>query len=270
MQTQVNLKLQYQNQIVSISPFVQLQMGLKAGQTIIKLENYSIICSPYKISLDGAYLVAVFSKDEIVFFQRFINSLAGLSLVFQIGNNQNPVKIFARCIIKSLNAMKGRDALGLIEVSFKPCPPDLENLLIDYFMFEDRLKVEYDDFKGKSIPITADSSKLMGYNNYTQINYDACISKVAVFSLASDSIDFLVPMNGPTLEQGKPLSIKLFFQKYQFSVPGIINDLAILKNGIQKVKANIQFSPELVSIIEQYRFNERLAIHKKQENLAAL
>ncbi len=262
MQTHADLRAQFENAVASITPFAQARMGLKPGQTVVKIDTYNIVCVPYKVSMGGAVLIASFSREELAFFQRFVNGMAGLTLIFQPGSSANPLKIFARCLLKSVNAMKGRESVGLIEVGFKPCPPDLESILIDYFMLQDRLKVEYEDFKGKPISINPTSAKAMGYNNYTMLSYEGTQVKVATFALASDSLDFLVPMNGPVLDQGKPVQAKLFFQSFQFVVAGSLSEVVRLQNGVQKIRATLQFSAELVSIIEQYRFAERFVSQK--------
>jgi len=232
-------------------------MGLKPGQTIVKVDTYSIVCMPYRLSMNGAVLIASFSREELAFFQRYVNGLAALTLIFQPGNSPNPLKIFARCVLRSVSPMKGRESVGLIDVAFKPCPPDLLSILIDYFMLMDRLKVEYEDFKGKLISINPDNAKAMGYNNYCLLIQAGVESKVALFALASDTLGFLVPVNGPKLEQGKPMQMKLFFRSFQFTVPGVLANVAVLPNGVQKVMATVQYSAELVSIIEQFRFAER-------------
>ncbi len=264
MQTQTDLRAQYENETAAINPFAQARMGLKPGQTMVKLDTYNIICVPYRLSMKGAVLIASFSREELAFFQRYVNGLAGLTLIFQPGSSQNPLKIFARCFLKSVSPMKGRESIGLIDVVFKPCPPDLLSILIDYFMLLDRLKVEFDDFKGKLISINPDSAKAMGYNNYSVLIQNGEQAKVALFTLASDTLGFLVPMNGPQLEQGLAVQMKLFFQSFQFTVSGAISNVTRLQNGVQKVMVSIQYAPELVSIIEQYRFSERFSAKTAQ------
>jgi hypothetical protein len=258
--TPQNIYAQFENETASITPFAQAKMGLKAGQTLVKLDTYNIVCVPYKLSMGGAVLIASFSKDELAFFQKYVNGLTGLTLVFQPGNSQTPMKIFARCFLKSVSAMKGKESIGLIEVVFKPCPPDLLSILGDYFMLLDRMKVEFEDYKGKLISINPDTAKIMGYNNYCHLTLAGAEHKVALFALASDLLNFLVPLNGPVLETGMPVQVKLFFQSFQFTVSGSIKDLTRLPNGVQKAQAAIGFSMELVSIIENFRFNERLIV----------
>lgn len=260
MQSQINLYKQYENEIASINLFAQAKLGLKPGQTIVKIDAYNIICVPYRFSLKGAVLLASFSNEEQSLFKRFVNGLAGLTLIFQPNNSPNPLKIFARCTLTSISPMKGRESIGLLEVVFKPCPPDLITILVDYFMLLDRLKVEFEDYKGRLISINAGSAKALGYNNYAMLGYENTQSKVALFALASDTLHFLVPMNGPQLEEEKAIQMKLYFQSFQFSVQGTIKKLARLQNGVQKIEATIQFSAELVSIIEQYRFTEQFQV----------
>ena len=82
---------------------------------------------------------------------------------------------------------------------------------------------------------------------------------MALFGLASDRLEFLLPVQGPELAGGMPATIKLYFQSYQFPVNAKIHEVMKLPSGAQKVSANIDFSAELVDIIEKFRFAEHAA-----------
>lgn len=248
---------QYESETAAINQFATAQMGLAAGQTALKVDQYVIACVPYRLSLKGATLVAVFSRDELVFFQRYNGALAGLTLIFQPSGSAQPLKIFARCTIKSLSPMKGKDSIGLIILEWKPCPPDLEAIVGDFFLLLDRLKVEYEDFRDKRIAMNAEVAKSMGFNNYATIRYEGQETKAALFALASNKLEFLVPIQAPTMEIGKEAQVKLFFRAYQFQVAATVAESAKLPNGAQKLAVTIGFSPELVDLIEHYRFSER-------------
>lgn len=256
---QFDIHAQFENETLSVSPFASAKMGLQAGQTAVKVDAYNIVCVPFRLSMKGAVLLASFSQDELTFFKKYTGGLAGLTLIFQPANAQAPLKIFARCVLNSIEPMKGRESVGLIGVEWKPCPPDLVSMLGDYFMLVERLKAEYEDYRGKMIQVNADTSKLMGYNNYAVLGYEKAESKIALFSLASDRLSFLLPMNGPALEAGKPVTVKLFFRSFQFALQGSVAETARLPSGVQKASATVQFSPELVSIIEAFRFAERVS-----------
>ncbi|TFG85098.1 MAG: hypothetical protein E4H20_01315 [Spirochaetales bacterium] len=260
MNTTQNIYAKYENETLAVNQFAMAHMGLEVGQTALKVDSYVVACAPFRFSLKGGMLLAVFSREELVFFQRYTNAMAGLKLVFQTGTATQPMKIFARCTLKSLSPMKGKDSIGLITVEWRPCPPDLLSIIGDYFLLMERLKVEHEDFKGKRIPINPVSSGLMGYNNYALASYEGSESKAAVFSIASDKLEFLLPIQAPALEGGKALQVKLFFRSYQFAIAGTVLEATRLPNGAQKVAASIGFSPELVDIIEHYRFSERFSI----------
>jgi hypothetical protein len=260
-----DLYAQFENESITVNPFATNRMGIVPGQTMVKVDSYNIVCAPYRISMKNALLMASFSRDELVFFQRYANGLAGLAMVFQQASNQPPFKIFARCVLKSITPMKSREAVGIISVVFKPCPPDLVGFLGDYLMLLERLKVEYEDFKGKRIPINPESAKLMGYNNFAELSCTGGKSKMALFGLASDRLEFLLPVQGPELAAGMPATIKLYFQSYQFLVNARISEVMKLPSGAQKVSADIDFSAELVDIIEKFRFAERAALKAPAE-----
>jgi hypothetical protein len=97
----------------------------------------------------------------------------------------------------------------------------------------------------------------MGFNNYSLIKYEGAETKAALFALASDKLEFLVPVQAPPMELGKEATVKLFFQSYQFSLAATVSEAMKLPNGAQKLALSAPFSAELVDIIEHYRFSER-------------
>ena len=260
-----DLYTQFENETITVNPFATSRMGIVPGQTMVKVDSYNIVCAPYRITMKNALLMASFSREELVFFQRYANGLAGLAMAFQQTSNQPPFKIFARCVLKSITPMKSREAIGIISVVFKPCPPDLVAFLGDYLMLLERLKVEYEDFKGKRIAINPESAKLMGYNNFAELSCTSGKSKMALFGLASDRLEFLLPVQGPELASGMPATIKLYFQSFQFLVNARISEVMKLPSGAQKVSADLDFSAELVDIIEKFRFAERTSIKAPNE-----
>jgi len=265
-QTQ-DIYAQFRDQEIQVTPFASARMGLLAGQTVLRIDTYNIICMPFRLSMSGAKLLASFSREEMVFFQRYLKGLAGLTLMMQPANSPQALKIFARCLLKGINPMSGREAVGLIEVDWKPCPPDLVTMTGDYLMLLDRLKQEYEEFKTNLIQINGENSKLLGYNNFAELFHEKQKVRVAIFLLGTSRLDFLIPVSGPSLAKNQAIQIKLFFQSFQFMVRGNVSEHLVLPNGAQKIRADIEFSAELVDIIEHYRFTERFAT--KQSNDAA-
>jgi hypothetical protein len=253
---------QFKDIVVSFTPFVMRSTGIVQSQTSLKVDTYTLACVPYQLSMSKAVLIGAFTKDEVVFFQRFKGALAGLTLTIQSATAREPEKIFCRCQISTVGIMKDREGVGLIVCDFKPIPPALAEALGLHLMGLDRLRVQYGDLRDKTIQVNPESSHKLGLNNYALMNLGGAQVKMALFSLAVNRLDFLVPLNSPEVKEGSRASFTLFFQKYRFSVPGKIESSTRLPTGVQKARAAIEFSPELCDLVGDYFFSLRLAAKK--------
>lgn len=247
---------QFKDATVSFSPFVQSSTGIIQSQTSLKVDTYTLACVPYQLSMSRAVLIGAFSKDEIVFFQRFKGSLAGLVLTFQGATAKEPEKIFCRCQIAAVGLMKGREGVGLIVCDFKPIPPALAQILGDHLMGLDRLRIQWEDFRDKAVQVNPESSHKLGYNNYAVLSLGGEQHKLALFSIAVNRLDFLMPLRSPDLCAGTKASFNLYFQKYRFTVEGTIDSAQRLQTGVQKARAVIGFSPELCDLVSNYYFSQ--------------
>lgn len=256
----INYAESYADSVVSLSPFAIKKMGVISNQTLLKVDTYNLVCVPYRISMKGIVLLGSFSRDEMAFFQRFKGSLAGLTLVLRPDDASAAAKVFCRCSLAQMGPMKGRESVGIISANFKPCPPDLENAIGEYLMYLDRLRADYDDLKGKVVPMNPNTARLMGFNNYATLNTGSSLIKLALFSLASDRVEFLAPMQSPDLRKGDFSTLRLFFQKYQFNVSGKIAEVARLPTGVQRGAIAIEFSPELVDLLGAYHLQARMGL----------
>ena len=251
-QEALNYEAQFGDAPLYFNPFAVHCTGIIKAQTLLKVDTYNLACVPYQFSMKRGILAGVFSKDEIAFFQRFKDSLAGLGLVFQRPDQREPMKIFCRCQIGAIGMMKEREGVGLIVCDWKPIPPDLAQVLGEHLMLLERLKLEFGDFRDKVVPITPDSAKRLGFNNYAIMSCAAGQQKLALFSIAVNKLEFLAPLRSADLVVGEKVSFALFFQRYRFSVSGGITGSERLQTGVQRGRAAIDFSPELVQLLEEY------------------
>lgn len=250
----LNYEDQYRDVVVSFSPFALSSMGIIQSQTSLKVDTYTLACVPYQLSMTKAVLIGAFSKDEIVFFQRFKGALAGLTFSVQNGISKEPSKIFCRCQISAVGIMKGKDGVGLIACDFKPIPPDLATLLGEHLLHLDRLKTQWDDLRGKIVQVNPDTSRKLGYNNYAVMTRGADQYKLALFSIAVNRLEALMPMRSPDIPVGADVSFSLFFQKFRFSVAGKVETAARLPTGVLKLVASISFTPEICDLLSDYFF----------------
>jgi hypothetical protein len=243
---------------VTFSPFVIKKTGLQQAQTLLKIDAYSLICIPFQSSNVQVSLLASLSKDEVTFFQRYKGALGGLNMVFQAGTSTLPLKLFARCEIASVLPMKGRENAALINAIYRPCPQDLSRILSEYKLTLMRLKAERDDYHGRDVKISPDTAKSMGYNNYAVLTVGTVQHKAALYSVSSSAAELLLPMHTPSLNVGSPCSLKLYFQRYQFSVQGSVKEALRQPSGVQRLRTELAFSPELVEILGSYFIQQRL------------
>jgi hypothetical protein len=250
---------QFKDQSVSFSPYALWNTGIAPAQTLLKVDTYNLACVPYQFGMRKAALICALSKDELVFFQRFKNALAGLALSFQQTESREAIKVFCRCQIEAIGQMKDREQFGLIICSWKPIPPDLAQILGEYFLCVERLRLQYSELEGRSVSVNAETARKLGYNNFAILTVNGEQQKLALFTLGVNRLEFLLPMKAPDLAPGTAGVFSLYFQRYRFSVKGSIESSVRLPTGVQKAKARLEFSAELVQVVTDYLFAERRA-----------
>jgi hypothetical protein len=250
---------QFRDIVVSFSPFVLNSTGIIQSQTSLKVDTYTLACVPYQLSMARVVLIGSFSKDEIVYFQRFKGAHAALTLSVQRPTVKEPEKIFCRCQISGVGLMKGRDRVGLIVCDFKPIPPALAELIGNHLLSLDSLRAQWNDFRDKAVQVNPENSRRLGYNNYAVMAAGGEQLKLALFTLAVNRLEFLMPFRSPDLPLGSPVSIILYFQKFRFTVTGSVEKAERLPTGVQKVRAAIDFSPELCELMSDYFFASSVA-----------
>jgi hypothetical protein len=236
-------------------------MSIDPSQTVLKIENYNLACAPFKLAIVGCQLLSAMSSGELAFFQRFRGQVASLSLEHRPGTSPKPIKIFCRCVIESIQPLPGKETVTVITIGFKPCPPDLARIITDYLTLVERFKIRFKEFQDTLVQLTPENAKAIGYNNFAEI-VSPDRQKVALFSITSSKLRFLVPTTGRPLEKGEAVKMKLYFQKYQFSVETAIEASEALPNGAQKVLATAAFCPELVDLIDAFIIEQRFAARK--------
>jgi hypothetical protein len=245
---------QFKDVVVSCSPFVLHSTGIIQSQTSLKVDTYTLACVPYQLAMKRAILIGSFSKDEILYFQRYKGALAALTLSIQGPSAKEPEKIFCRCQISAVGLMKGRDRVGLIVCDFKPIPPALAQILGEHLVGLETLKIQWQDFRDKAVQVSPEVSRKLGYNNYAVMAAGGEQLKLALYTLAVNRLEFLMPLRSPDLLPGSPAAISLYFQKFRFTVNGAIEKALRLPSGVQKVSASIEFSPELCDLMSEYFF----------------
>jgi len=128
----------------------------------------------------------------------------------------------------------------------------------EFLETQERVKMQYEDYGKNAIRMTAETSKLMGYNMFATITQGNSEPKrIQIFSISSKSIEHLEAVGAPVRDKGTAVSYQLFFKKFRVTVNGTIDEASVLPQGLVKTNATLVFSPDLVEIIDDYWYNSR-------------
>ncbi|GAB1482730.1 hypothetical protein MASR2M78_15460 [Treponema sp.] len=249
----------FADQNVACSQYALAKLGVNRSHCFLKIDEYQILCAPFQFGFKRSLLIASLSKEELVFFQRYINGIVGLSLEFTSPHRKEPIKLFIRCSLAAAGQMKGRDRVGLLVVDFKTTPEDYINILGSYLEGMERLQAQYNDYGKTEVRVNAEAAKSLGYNQFATAADPAGAKRIQVFSLSSQHIEHLEGGAGSERAIGTSLGYQLFFRKYRVGVAGEVETVERLPNGLIKTRAKLAFSPELVEIMDDYWFRSRLS-----------
>lgn len=119
---------QYGDQLIRFNPYAIKKTGLLPTQTLLKLDDYMLICAPFQLSMKRAILLVILSKDEISFFQQFQNKIVSLSFTFQRPGNNMPINLFVRGSMVRMGPVKGRNNVSSLKFPTAAAPMTLWRL----------------------------------------------------------------------------------------------------------------------------------------------
>jgi hypothetical protein len=254
----------YGHQSIACNYYVLTKLGIDRIHCYLKIDEYIILCVPFQLGFKRALFLASLSRQELNFFRRYINSSVGLSIGFAPNRKQAPIQFFIRCNLVNLGQMKGRENVGILVVDYKSTPHDMVILLGDFLENQLRLRAGYDEYGNSIIKMTANTTKMLGYNMYATITEPNNREKrIQLFSLSTKTIEHLEAVTSRERPPGTQVHYHLFFKKYRIFIPGTVKSVVRPpQGGIIKTSANLVFSPELVEIIGDYWYTIRRELNE--------
>jgi hypothetical protein len=250
----------FASETVRFNPYAVKKMGLLQSQTLLKIEDYMLICAPYQLSMARVILLVILTPEEINFFQQFRSKLASLTIAFQKQPAKTPMNLLLRGNLERIGPVKGRTNVCLMEIIYKTCPNDLVEIIGDYVLSFDALKTQFDNFKDRDVAIDPAVARTMRFNNFVESLPGGQKIPARLVSLAVNRLKLELPLSAQGLAVGQPLPCKLYFQTYQFLVSGKIEESTVTDKQRRLVRCSLEFSPELVEIMDDYFF--RLSFKK--------
>ena len=251
-------RTKFGEQTIAGSNYALTKLGIDRAHCFLKIEEYLILCVPFQLGFNRSIFLASLSKQELVFFQRYLNAIVGLSIGLNPYKSSQPVKFFLHCTLSTIGQVKNRENVGLFVVDYKSSPDEMVSILGGFMEAQERLRTQYEDYGMTSIRVTSDVARMMGYNLYATVGEaNVAPRRIQVFSLSSKSIEHMEAAGAPVRKPGTPVVYQLFFKKFRIAVNGTITAAAALPQGIIRTTANLEFSPELVEILDEYWYSTR-------------
>lgn len=238
--------------VVRFSPYTIKNVGLIPNQTILKINDFMLICSPYEITMKNAVLLLILSDEETKFFQQYKNTNCLLCLVFQKSLNTSSFNMEIPSKIDRIGAVKGRNNICMINISFIKFNTHLIEILGNYIFGYNELKQCVVKYKNKLIQITEETAKNLRYNNYIELINGTNKYEATLVSLSIDNLVFIINESVLKITDDIKISCKLYFHLYRFILNGKIEKIEKDANGVQKIHFIVEFSPELTEILDDY------------------
>jgi hypothetical protein len=155
--------------------------------------------------------------------------------------------------------MKGRDDVGLFVVDFKASPDEMVIMMGNFMETQERFKTQYEDYGKTSVRMTPEVSKLLGYNMFATVTEPnrGEPKRIQIFNISTKSVEHMEASGSPVRAPGTAVTYQFFFQKFRITVGGTITGASALPQGIIRTSANLEFSPELVEIMDDYWYYSR-------------
>jgi hypothetical protein len=133
-------------------------------------------------------------------------------------------------------------------------PAELAVVLGTFLDEMEARKNAYESLAREFVDMNPTNSEMMGYNHYAELMYQTEKVKVKLTSLHSKQAKLVLPQGTMNWEDRKGTVLKLYFRTAQVSLEGILD---------REGTFTMQFSNELLNILEDFRFRETV-IHKRK------
>jgi hypothetical protein len=255
----------FSEQSIACSQYALAKLGVDRSHCSLKIEDYVILCIPFQFGFKRSLFLASLSPQELVFFQKYVNTIVNLSISFIPEGRTEPLNFFIRCTLVQIGQMKNRENVGLFVVDYKTTPDELVRILGTFLELQDRLRFQYDGYSKTVIRITPETAKVMGYNMYASVMDGTPQGRrIQVVNLSSKMLEQLEAAGAPVRAPGTAINYQLFFKKYRISTSGMVETAVQLPQGIVRTVSKLNFSPELVEVIDDYW----LAVHSMPQGAA--
>jgi hypothetical protein len=242
----------YAQEAIRIDPFVIRKLGLLQAQTVLRIGKYSIIGAPLSISMQKAVLFVILSKSELNALRPYQNNVHLLRFAFQPKGMEKPLKFFVYVTISSIEEIKDKENVCMVEVAYRNTPEDLINIIGGFLDSQKKLKSQYQLLADHEISINNETAEQLQVKRYLQGNISSRMIEVKILSLSVNHLTVLIPAINPNIKEGFEFASRLFLAENPLNLNGRITRCVDNKDGFLKVRYTIGYNPDLVDAVQSY------------------
>jgi hypothetical protein len=242
----------YAQEAIRIDPFVIRKMGLLQTQTVLRIGKYSIIGAPLSISMQKAVLFVILSKNELNALRPYQNNVHLLRFAFQPKGMEKPLKFFVYVTISSIDELKDKENVCMVDVAYKNTPMDLINIIGRFLDSQKKLKNQYQVLASQEVSINNETSEQLQIKRYLQSQILSRMIEVKILSLSVNHMTILIPAINPNIKEGLEFASRLYLSEIPLTLKGRITRCVDNKDGFLKVQYTIAYNPDYVDAIQNY------------------
>jgi hypothetical protein len=247
----------YGDRTITCNPHALVKLGVERNKCFLKIEEYNVLCIPFQFGFKRSLFIATLSPQELIFFQKYVNTIIGLSIAFSPPNRM-PVKFLLHGNLNSLGQMKGREKVGVFVLDFKAMPDELIIILGGFLETQDRLLDQFEEYGTMLIKMTPPVAKQLGYTAESVITEAGKENrKIQILSLTSKSIEHMEVQGSPLRIPGTPVAYEVTLKNTRLVLTGTVSSADVLPQGMVRTVSKLVFSPELVEIIDDHWYTIR-------------
>jgi hypothetical protein len=136
---------QFADKSITINPYIMKKLGIIKAKSLIRINDYQLVCVPYTISLSDCRILLILSPREQSIITEGSKGNIMLHLEFHHPNLDKDIPLFFRIAIKSFKQLNTRLNQCLLEASLLTVPQDYREILLEYFLKNEENLTIYKD-----------------------------------------------------------------------------------------------------------------------------
>jgi hypothetical protein len=246
----------YKTRRIHLDDYTIKKMGLIGNQTVLKINDFHLYCTPYNIGLKSCSVLTILDQKEIDFFKESFNKIHSIHYVFQNSMYKKPVSLFLRCKILDLKKINAETRHCLVSLEYTVIPNDYKEILISIYKREEALQYLYknEQFRNKKIDRRAlrllkidDSLHLRAENGSEPVKMTIIETSMSILRIIGEDLNNNYSLNCR-------VQIEFFFGENTFFLAGnIVTQSESLEiPGYVILTVKLEFSNYLTDLLYQY------------------